>query len=65
VATHPDYRKRGYCSAVTAALVNLLAGDVETIALNVHADNEAAIRIYERLGFERRQPYEEALIERL
>jgi ribosomal protein S18 acetylase RimI-like enzyme len=65
VATHPDYRRRGYCSAVTVALVNLLAGDVETIALNVHADNEAAIRIYERLSFERRQPYEEALIERL
>jgi ribosomal protein S18 acetylase RimI-like enzyme len=65
VATHPDYRKRGYCSAVTAALVNLLADDVQTIALNVHHDNAAAIRIYERLGFHRQQTYEEALIERL
>ena len=63
VATHPDYRKRGYCSAVTGALVNLLAGDVETIALNVHCDNPAAIRIYESLGFHRHHRYEEALIE--
>jgi ribosomal protein S18 acetylase RimI-like enzyme len=63
VATHPDYRKRGYCSAVTGALVNLLAGDVATIALNVHCDNPAAIRIYESLGFHRHHRYEEALIE--
>jgi RimJ/RimL family protein N-acetyltransferase len=63
VATHPDYRRRGYCSAVTEALVNLLAGDVETIALNVHCDNAAAIRIYEKLGFHRHHRYEEALLE--
>jgi ribosomal protein S18 acetylase RimI-like enzyme len=48
---------------VTEALVNLLAGDVATIALNVHGDNAAAIRIYERLGFHRHHRYEEALIE--
>jgi ribosomal protein S18 acetylase RimI-like enzyme len=65
VATHPDYRRRGYCSAVTEALVKLLAGDVETIALNVHSENPPAIRIYERLGFERHHSYEEALIELL
>jgi ribosomal protein S18 acetylase RimI-like enzyme len=65
VATHPDYRRQGYCSAVTEALVNLLAGDVETIALNVHCDNAGAIRIYERLGFHRHHRYEEALIEPL
>jgi predicted GNAT family acetyltransferase len=65
VATHPDYRRRGYCSAVTEAVVKLLAGDVETICLNVHSENEAAIRIYERLGFERHQSYEEALTEPL
>ena len=64
VATHPDYRKRGYCSAVTGALVKLLAGDVDTIALNVHCDNAAAIRIYESLGFDLHHRYEEALIER-
>jgi predicted GNAT family acetyltransferase len=63
VATHPDYRRRGYCAAVTEGLVELLARDVETIALNVHCDNAAAIRIYERLGFNRHQPYEEALVE--
>jgi ribosomal protein S18 acetylase RimI-like enzyme len=65
VATHPDYRRRGYCSAVTEVLVKLLAGDVETIALNVHSENPPAIRIYERLGFHRHHSYEEALIELL
>lgn len=64
VATHPDHRRRGYCSAVVQALLKLLSG-VETIALNVHCDNTAAIRIYESLGFHRHQRYEEALIERL
>jgi ribosomal protein S18 acetylase RimI-like enzyme len=62
VATHPDFRRQGYCSAVTNALVHLLAGDVETIALNVHCDNAAAIRIYESLGFHRHHRYEEALL---
>ena len=65
VATHPNYRRRGYCAAVTEALVKLLADDVETIALNVQAENAQAIRIYERLGFQRCQSYEEALIELL
>jgi GNAT superfamily N-acetyltransferase len=63
VATHPDYRGRGYCTAVTKALVNLLADDVETIVLNVSCENATAIGIYERLGFQRRQVYEEAMIE--
>jgi predicted GNAT family acetyltransferase len=62
VATHPDYRGRGYGTAVTKALVDLLADDVETIGLNVHCDNATAIRIYERLGFQRRHNYEEAQI---
>jgi ribosomal protein S18 acetylase RimI-like enzyme len=65
VATHPNYRRRGYCWAVTEALVKLLADDVETIALNVQSENAPAIRIYERLGFQRCQFYEEALIELL
>ena len=63
VATHPEYRGRGFCTAATRALIELLADDVETIALNVHCENKSAIRIYERLGFERRHYYEEAIIE--
>ncbi len=63
VATHPDHRGRGYCTAVMKALVNLLADDVQTIGLNVSCENATAIGIYERLGFQRRHFYEEAMIE--
>jgi predicted GNAT family acetyltransferase len=62
VATHPDYRGHGYGTAVTKSLVELLADDVKTIGLNVHCDNVTAIRIYEKLGFQRRHNYEEAII---
>ena len=63
VATHPDVRGRGYCTAAMRALIDLLDADVDTIALNVHCDNQAAIRIYERLGFRRRLQYEEAMLD--
>lgn len=53
VATHPDVRGRGVATALCAQLCLLLAGDgVETIALNVAADNDAALAVYTRLGFE-------------
>ncbi len=63
VATHPEHRGRGLGTAVTRTLVDLLADDVATIGLNVHCQNDAAIAIYEKLGFERRHLYEEAFIE--
>lgn len=55
-----DRRGRGLGRAVTAAVVHELAG-VETIGLNVRADNDAAIRIYESLGFVRHCEFREAL----
>jgi ribosomal protein S18 acetylase RimI-like enzyme len=63
VATHPGHRGRGYCTAVTASLLRLLAGDVQTIGLNVSCENTTAIHIYERLGFEHHCFYEEAMLE--
>jgi GNAT superfamily N-acetyltransferase len=54
VFTHPEYRGRGYATAATSAVVAEVQGrGIRDIVLNVDQKNETAIRIYERLGFER------------
>jgi ribosomal protein S18 acetylase RimI-like enzyme len=55
-----DRRGRGLGRAVTAAVVHELAG-IATVGLNVRADNDAAIRVYESLGFVRHCDFREAL----
>ena len=61
VATLPAFRGRGLARGACAALCRLLLDDgIETIGLNVRADNEAAIRSYTRLGFESVAEYTEA-----
>jgi ribosomal protein S18 acetylase RimI-like enzyme len=61
VFTHPDHRGQGLgtaCTgAVTAALLDL---DLDVI-LNVAADNKAATRIYEKLGYRIHRPFLEML----
>jgi GNAT superfamily N-acetyltransferase len=60
IFTHPDYRERGYGTATTSAVVNeLLRRGIGDVILNVAQDNGPAIRIYERLGFERYCPFHE------
>lgn len=59
IATLPSRRGRGLGTRVTAALCRLLAGEVETIGLNVEASNVAAIACYRRLGFVQAATYEE------
>jgi ribosomal protein S18 acetylase RimI-like enzyme len=52
VYTRPDHRRRGLAGALTSAVsAELLGRGVTTIALNVRADNPAAVRVYRRLGF--------------
>jgi ribosomal protein S18 acetylase RimI-like enzyme len=58
-----DRRGRGLGRAVTAAVVHELAG-IETVGLNVRADNDAAIRVYESLGFVRHCEFREALAQK-
>jgi ribosomal protein S18 acetylase RimI-like enzyme len=60
VYTRRDRRGRGLGRAVTAAVLRELNG-IETVGLNVRADNDAAIRIYESLGFVRHCEFYEGL----
>lgn len=60
VFTHPDHRGCGHATVLTSAVVaELLARGTRDVVLNVAQDNEVAIRIYERLGFERYCPFVE------
>src|SRR5574341_999640 len=53
VATHPAHRGRGLATAACAKLCQELRREgIAHIGLTVFANNAAAIRIYERLGFE-------------
>jgi len=65
VFTHPDYRQRGLGTLCTTAVVReLLTRRIQTIVLNVHEDNKAAFRIYQRMGFREHCRYVEVLAER-
>ncbi len=53
ILTAPEYRRQGYATAITTTLVSLLIEQhYRSIILNVFEDNNNAIRIYQRLGFQ-------------
>lgn len=62
ITTHPDHRGQGVGTAVTARLCKLLRETVSTIGLNVKADNESALAVYEKLGFEIEAEYNEFMV---
>ena len=64
IYTRRDRRGRGLGRIVTASVMRELAG-VETVGLNVRADNAAAIGLYESLGFVRHCDFYEALTRRV
>ncbi len=51
VAVHPAYRGRGLAAAVSAVLTTRLITAYGVSCLGVTAGNDAATRIYERLGY--------------
>lgn len=59
IVTQPDHRGKGWGTLVTAKLCQLLLNEVDTIGLNVKADNRAAIHIYESLNFRKLADYSE------
>jgi ribosomal protein S18 acetylase RimI-like enzyme len=48
--------------AVKKLLDTLIADGVEAIGLNVEANNESAIALYQSLGFQKHIDYEEAVV---
>ena len=58
VMTHPDCRSHGLATLATSAVCEeLLERGIEMIGLSVSRSNEAAIRVYEKIGFKRRVPF--------
>ena len=52
IGTHPDYQRQGIASRIFARLNKALeANQVESLLLEVRADNTAAIALYEQQGF--------------
>lgn len=51
IVTHPAHRRRGHATHVVAALVRYLQTRGQRAFLCLFQDNEAALRLYEKLGF--------------
>jgi RimJ/RimL family protein N-acetyltransferase len=62
IATSPQHRGKGYATMVTGNLCADLLARYDNVGLNVRSDNEAAIRCYEGLGFQRNLRYEEGIV---
>ena len=63
VATLPAARGEGLATAACARLCRVLLRDgIDVISLNVRADNGAAIRAYEKLGFAHATDYVEVML---
>ena len=60
VYTRHDRRGRGLARLTTSSVLAELAG-IETIGLNVRAENDAALHLYESLGFVRHCQFYEGL----
>jgi ribosomal protein S18 acetylase RimI-like enzyme len=53
VATHPNFRGKGYAHRTCAHLCKVLLQDgITNVGLNVHVHNTVAITVYRSLGFE-------------
>ena len=54
LVVHPDWYRKGVGSALLVALLDLADNwlNLRRTELTVFADNEAAIRLYEKFGFE-------------
>lgn len=51
IETHKDHRGRGHGTELTSALVAKCLEHTNDVCLTVFADNQPALRVYEKLGF--------------
>lgn len=58
VCTHPDHRGRGYAAMLSTAVAERILARGETPFLHAFTTNDAAIALYERLGFRLRTAVE-------
>ena len=66
IFTRPDCRGQGLARIVTGSVVaGLRQTGIRTIGLNVEQTNAAAIRVYERIGFQTRLCYYEGVADRV
>lgn len=63
LVTHPDLRRRGYATAATTVLLDELFKTVSLVTLNVEEANVAAIKTFEKFGFQRHHVYFEGSVE--
>jgi predicted GNAT family acetyltransferase len=64
ITTDRELRGKGLGASITAAVCEDLLKDVAFIGLNVRADNTAAIRCYEKIGFKLDSYYDEFMVTR-
>ena len=62
IATLPECRGRGFATQATGRLCQELLGEVQTVGLDVRADNAPAVACYTTLGFIAVAEYEEGMV---
>lgn len=55
IATHKDFRGRGFATEVTSALVARALEETTTVTVTVVSDNIPALKTYEKIGFVKSQ----------
>lgn len=52
VCTHPDHLGKGYAAYLVSKVAQMIVEEGKTPILHVRSDNDRAVKMYERLGFE-------------
>lgn len=61
--THPERRGNGLATSCTTRLLDALFEDVSLVALNVQEQNEAAVAMFKKSGFEQNNVFYEGRVE--